>query len=146
MNRSGILKSLCRTLQPCKTRNISLSSKLKKDKLDAVLDAKLMSKRELIARQIENDNPFDTYTIKPDAATGIREKYPILIPATENSRMVGCLCEYDFEEVVWFKLDKGKVSQCECGYYFKLIEHDPLDMGVSPKFGKGQGSGMKAIV
>jgi hypothetical protein len=47
---------------------------------------------------------------------------------------------------VWFKLDKGKVSQCECGYYFKLIEHDPLDMGVSPKFGKGQGSGMKAIV
>ena len=91
-------------------------------------------------------NPFDTYTIKPDAATGIREKYPILIPATENSRMVGCLCEYDYEEVVWFKLDKGKVSQCECGYYFKLIEHDPLDMGVSPKFGKGQGSGMKAIV
>ena len=28
---------------------------MKKDKLDAVLDAKLMSKRELIARQIEND-------------------------------------------------------------------------------------------
>merc|ERR1712051_939969 len=114
----------------------SQSSMLRKDKLDAMLDARLMSKRELIARQIENDNPFDTYTIKPDAATGIREK----------SRMVGCLCEYDYEEVVWFKLDKGKVSQCECGYYFKLIEHDPLDMGVSPKFGKGQGSGMKAIV
>ena len=55
MNRCGILKALCRPLQPGKTRNISFSSKLKKDKLDAVLDAKLMSKRELIARQIEND-------------------------------------------------------------------------------------------
>ena len=55
MNRFGILKSLYRPLQPGKTRNICLSSKLAKDKLDAVLDAKLMSKRELIARQIEND-------------------------------------------------------------------------------------------
>merc|ERR1719433_707407 len=41
-----------------------------------------------MAREIENDNPFDTYTIKPDAATGIREKYPILIPSTESSRVV----------------------------------------------------------
>ena len=36
---------------------------VKKDKLDAVLDAKLMSKRELIARQIENDvSNFVYYT------------------------------------------------------------------------------------
>ena len=87
-----MLKCVLQSDSRC-TEKIDIS-KLKKDKLDAVLDAKLMSKRELIARQIENDNPFDTYTIKPDAATGIREKYPILIPATENSRMVGCLCEY----------------------------------------------------
>ena len=64
-----------------------------------------------------------------------------MIPSTETSRVVGCICEYDYEEVVWFKLEKGQVHQCDCGYYFKLIEHDPLDAGIVPKFGKGQGSG-----
>ena len=54
-------------------------------------------------------NPFDTYTIKPDAATGIREKYPILIPATENSRMVGCLCEYDLKKLYGLNLIKEKL-------------------------------------
>ena len=57
--------------------------------------------------------------------------------------MVGCLCEYDYEEVVWFKLEQGQTQRCDCGYYFKLIAHDPLAEGLIPKFGRGIGSGQK---
>ena len=81
--------------------------------------------------------------IKPDAATGLYPKLPILIPSTKDSRIVGCCCEDDYEEVVWFNLEaKNGVQQCDCGYYFKLIPHDPLDPNVIPKYGKGFGSGM----
>ena len=87
-------------------------------------------------------NPFETYTLKPDAGTGVHKSAPILVPSTEDKRIVGCCCEYDYNEVVWFTLHKGKEQQCECGYYFKLMDHSPLDEGITPKFGKGFGSGM----
>ncbi len=86
-------------------------------------------------------NPFDTYTIKPDAGTGVSAKYPILIPSVEDSRLIGCSCESDFKEVVWFKVEKGQVHKCECGYHFQLIEHDPLDDSFKPRYGGGLGSG-----
>ena len=60
----------------------------------------------------------------------------------EESRVVGCACENDYADVVWFELKKGGVQRCECGFYFKLIEHDPLDPRIKPKFGKGFGSGL----
>ena len=97
-------------------------------------------KEVMKAKQTDNDNPFDFYTIKPDAMTGVVKRNPILVPAYGDSRMVGCNCEHDYDQVVWFKLEKGEVQKCECGYYFKLIEHDPLDPSIKPKFGKGFGS------
>ena len=48
-------------------------------------------------------------------------------------RMVGCCCEDDYKEVVWFELEKGGVRQCDCGNYFKLIDYDPLDPNIKPK-------------
>lgn len=60
----------------------------------------------------------------------------------EDSRIVGCQCEDDYKEVVWFKLEKGAIHKCDCGFHFKLIEHDPLDPRIKPKFGKGFGSGL----
>ena len=60
--------------------------------------------------------------------------------------MVGCSCEADYKEVVWFKLTKADgVQKCDCGYHFKLIDHDPLDRRVRPKFGRGFGSGMSTL-
>ena len=47
--------------------------------------------------------------------------------------MVGCCCEDDYKEVVWFELEKGGVRQCDCGNYFKLIDYDPLDPNIKPK-------------
>ena len=106
----------------------------------ASLNQSEVPKTELLAKQTDNDNPFDFYTIKPDAMTGVVKRNPILVPASGDSRMVGCNCENDYDQVVWFKLEKGDVQKCECGYYFKLIDHDPLDPRIKPKFGKGFGS------
>lgn len=87
-------------------------------------------------------NPFDTYYVKPDAGTGMSANAPILIPSTAESRMVGCCCEEDYGDVVWFELPAGGVRKCDCGYFFKLVKHDPLDPNVRPTLGMGFGSGL----
>ena len=43
-------------------------------------------KAELTAKQMSNDNPFDTYVIKPEAGRGLYQGAPILIPSTKDSR------------------------------------------------------------
>ena len=60
-------------------------------------------------------------------------------------RMVGCCCEDDYQDIVWFELNKGEVQQCDCGNYFKLIDYDPLDPNIKPKYGMGFGSGLGSI-
>jgi len=127
-------------------RTISVSaSRGKEERLcpEAIPHATGIEKWELMAAQAGNDNPFDTYVIKPDAGTGIFQKKPILIPSSKESRMVGCCCESDYDEIVWFNLDlKSGTQRCECGYYFKLFKIDPLDPRIRPVYGKGFGSGM----
>merc|ERR1712189_74633 len=90
---------------------------------------------------IANDNPFDSYVLKPESR-GLFKSSPILIPSTKQSRMVGCCCEDDYRDIVWFELHKGNTQQCDCGNYFKLIDYDPLDPNVKPKYGMGFGSGL----
>ncbi len=41
-----------------------------------------------------------------------------------------------------FELSKGGTQRCDCGFYFKLIDYDPLDKNLKPTYGKGFGSGM----
>ena len=125
---------------------------------------KLDYKAELTAKQINNDNPFDTYVLKPEAGRGLLKNAPILVPSMAESRfatwvwlhpwsienicicrMVGCCCEDDYKDIVWFELSKGKEQQCDCGNYFKLIDYDPLDPNIKPKYGMGFGSGFGSI-
>ncbi len=100
-------------------------------------------KEEMHAKRLYNDHPFENYTVKPDTAQGSSPHAPILVPTTQDSRIVGCCCENDYREVVWFELKKTEEAQrCDCGIYFKLIAHDPLDANIKPKFGSGFGSGL----
>ena len=39
---------------------------------------------------------------------GLSPNYPIPIPSEHESRIVGCSCEHDYKEVVWFKLERSK--------------------------------------
>ena len=43
---------------------------------------------ELTAKQINNDNPFDTYVLKPEAGRGLFEATPVLIPSISETRWV----------------------------------------------------------
>jgi hypothetical protein len=49
-------------------------------------------KAELTAKQINNDNPFETYVIKPEAGRGLFQGAPILIPSTKDSRYSNWQC------------------------------------------------------
>ena len=108
------------------------------------LDARLtrVQKQALESRRMANDNPFDSYTMRPNPVEGWKKDVPILVPSTSDKRMVGCCCEDDYHEIVWFELEKGDVKKCDCGYYFKLIDYDPLDLNVPPRYGEGFGSGL----
>jgi hypothetical protein len=41
-----------------------------------------------------------------------------------------------------FELCKGQTQRCDCGFYFKLINYDPLDKNIRSTYGRGFGSGM----
>ena len=43
-------------------------------------------KDELTAKQIANDNPFDSYVLKPEPGKGMFKNNPILVPSTKTSR------------------------------------------------------------
>ncbi len=90
-------------------------------------------------------NPFDLYTFRPETGRGDASFAPILIPSTRDRRMVGCCCEDDYKEVVWFELEKGEVKRCDCGIHFKLVDYDPLDPRIKPRFGRGFGSGLSTF-
>ena len=45
-------------------------------------------KAELTVKQMNNDNPFDTYVMKPEPGRGLMKKTPILIPSMSDSRWV----------------------------------------------------------
>ena len=93
------------------------------------------------AKQTVNDNPFSTFVTKPEVVAGTVEGFPIIVPSTNDSRIVGCGCQHDYGEIVWFELKKGPPQKCDCGYYYKLLVHDPLSPDEKPVFGRGFGSG-----
>ena len=46
--------------------------------------------------------------VRPPPMQGASASNPIPIPSEQESRIVGCSCEHDFREVVWFKLERSK--------------------------------------
>lgn len=50
-----------------------------------------IEKRELLARQAGNDDPFDMKVFKRGPGT---KEQPNLIPSAFDARLVGCICEF----------------------------------------------------
>ena len=44
-------------------------------------------KDELTARQVANDNPFDSYVLKPEPGRGLFKQHPVLVPSMKTSRL-----------------------------------------------------------
>lgn len=103
-----------------------------------------IEKRELLAKQAGNDNPFDMKVLKRGPGT---KDQPNLIPSAFDARIVGCICklilhifliipstfyftlilgEEEQTYVNWMWLYQGHPKRCECGHWFKLVEKAPL--------------------
>ncbi|XP_043286463.1 cytochrome c oxidase subunit 5B, mitochondrial-like [Venturia canescens] len=82
-----------------------------------------IEKRELLAIQAGNDDPFNLKTIKH--GTGTKDD-PNLVPSAFESRLIGCVCEEDATSITWMWLHSGCPRRCECGQWFKLIKKPPV--------------------
>lgn len=58
---------------------------------DPIEHATGIEKRELLAMQAGNDNPFDMKVFK--RAEGTKDA-PTLIPSAFDARIIGCICKY----------------------------------------------------
>lgn len=73
---------------------------------------------------------------------GTREK-PQLVPSMYSERMVGCICKWaqddalscihcyvagdeDSVAISWMALKKGPPQRCDCGYWYQLVEGNPI--------------------
>lgn len=82
-----------------------------------------LEKKELLALERGDDDPFNMKVVKK--AAGTRES-PTLIPSCFDARIVGCICEEHSTSISWLWLHKGHPRRCECGHWYKLIEKQPL--------------------
>jgi len=152
-------RSLCsrRFLNTCNVLNHNKRSQDQKgivvsDKADKAVTKQyrerigMVEKSTKLAKQAVNDNPFGTFITKPEVVAGTTEGFPIIVPSINDSRIVGCGCQHDYGEIVWFELKKGPPQKCDCGYYYQLLTHDPLGPDEKPVFGKGFGSGFTRYV
>lgn len=82
-----------------------------------------LEKKELLAIQSGNDNPFDMRVYKRGPGT---KDQPTEIPAMLDKRLIGCICDEDSSHINYMWLHKGEPKRCECGYWFKLVKGDFL--------------------
>uniref|UniRef100_A0A182P6F8 DUF4706 domain-containing protein n=1 Tax=Anopheles epiroticus TaxID=199890 RepID=A0A182P6F8_9DIPT len=81
---------------------------------DPIEHATGIEKRELLAKQAGNPDPFDMRVFKRGPGT---KDSPNLIPSAFDARLVGCVCEEDQTYVQWMWLHQGQPKRCECGHW-----------------------------
>lgn len=73
---------------------------------------------EVLSRTTKsNVDPFEFNIAEMQPST--IEK-PNLVPSTEDTRIIGCICEEDSLAVTWLYLHQGETKRCECGHWFRL--------------------------
>ncbi|XP_062558056.1 cytochrome c oxidase subunit 5B, mitochondrial-like [Armigeres subalbatus] len=80
-----------------------------------------LEKRELLARQAGNNDPFDMRVFKCGPGT---KEGPNMIPSVFESRLsrqYGSVCEKNQTYIQGC----GCTKRCDCGHWFKLIEKAP---------------------
>lgn len=67
----------------------------------------------------------DPYGLVIKRGPGTRE-CPILIPSAFSARIVGCECSDGCFNINWMWLHKEEPKRCGCGFWFQLVEKDPI--------------------
>lgn len=82
-----------------------------------------LEKKELDAIARGNLDPFDMEPMKRGVGT---KEQPNLVKSVEDKRMIGCVCDEDDVAIKYMWLHKNEMKRCSCGYWFKLIDTEPL--------------------
>ncbi|XP_075231327.1 cytochrome c oxidase subunit 5B, mitochondrial-like [Lycorma delicatula] len=82
-----------------------------------------LAKKEALAIEAGNEDPFDMNVVK--RGVGTKDK-PTLIPSAFESRLLGCICHEDSLYINWMCLYKGAPQRCNCGHYYQLVYKEPF--------------------
>ncbi|XP_075072545.1 cytochrome c oxidase subunit 5B, mitochondrial-like [Mixophyes fleayi] len=78
--------------------------------------------RKILQGLKKGEDPFSI--LKPKSYPGTKEN-PHIVPAVNKQRLVGCICEEDNSQVIWFWIHDGQVNRCpECGSHYKLVPYE----------------------
>ncbi|XP_045455889.1 cytochrome c oxidase subunit 5B, mitochondrial-like [Melitaea cinxia] len=122
------MASLCRQIIRANSLKSTLFSTARRGFADKMMPDPLehatgLERKELLAMQAGNDDPFNMKVLKK--AAGTREN-PTLVPSCFDARIVGCICEEHATAINWLWVHKDHPRRCECGHWYKLIEKQPL--------------------
>ncbi|XP_069836511.1 cytochrome c oxidase subunit 5B, mitochondrial-like [Dendropsophus ebraccatus] len=78
--------------------------------------------RKVLTGLKKGEDPFNVH--KPKAYPGTKEN-PHIVPSINKQRIVGCICEEDNSQIIWFWAHEGQVDRCpQCGAHYKLVPYE----------------------
>ncbi|XP_040293592.1 cytochrome c oxidase subunit 5B, mitochondrial-like [Bufo bufo] len=70
----------------------------------------------------KGEDPFNIR--KPKTYPGTKDN-PHIVPSVNKQRIVGCICEEDNSQIIWFWAHEGQVNRCpQCGSHYKLVPYE----------------------
>ncbi|KAG8552285.1 hypothetical protein GDO81_004468 [Engystomops pustulosus] len=78
--------------------------------------------RKVLEGLKRGEDPFNVN--KPKSYPGTKEN-PHIVPSVNKQRIVGCICEEDNSQIIWFWVHEGQVDRCpQCGAHYKLVPYE----------------------
>ncbi|XP_063817575.1 cytochrome c oxidase subunit 5B, mitochondrial-like [Pseudophryne corroboree] len=78
--------------------------------------------RKILEALKKGEDPYNI--LKPKSYSGTKDN-PHIVPSVNKQRLVGCICEEDNSQVIWFWIHEGHVHRCpECGAHYKLVPYE----------------------
>merc|ERR1712039_616413 len=109
---SSVARCAATTISRTATRALSTTATVRKEEkmMETFEHAVGPEKYELIAKQQGNEDD------------------PIIVNALDQYRMVGCPCKEGDTTIQWMWVIAGRDKRCQCGHWFRLKEHAPVDL------------------
>ncbi|XP_055593349.1 cytochrome c oxidase subunit 5B, mitochondrial-like [Uranotaenia lowii] len=105
---------------PVRWLPVTRGCKLMNDSLD---HATGIEKRELLAHQAGDHDPFNLEVLKKGPGT---KDNPNIVFSAFEYRLIGCICDEDSITVQYMPMRQGELKRCECGHWFKMIHKAPV--------------------
>lgn len=78
---------------------------------------------------LEDEDLLSVYLTKKVKRIKTSLENPIYVPSMNDDRLLCCHCDIEGLDLTYTVLKKNQVTECDCGYHFKLIDHlEPFSM------------------